>query len=98
MRYDYQVIDYADVWGNPHDGFDVNEEYVVGVITLEEDALKEDIVKALIDFGYFHERATADMVEAEDFGNFIEIEDSPEGTSICRLQLIGESEVAEDEL
>jgi hypothetical protein len=94
----YEIIDYADVWGNPHDGFHINEEDAVGVISLEEDALKKDIVKALIDFGYFHERVTADMIEAEDLGYFIEIEESAVETPICRLQLIGESEVAEDEL
>lgn len=52
MTRTYQVISY-DVWGNPKDGFEVNDQYTTSYrITLPDNPTDKEILTALYKSGY----------------------------------------------
>lgn len=52
MKRTYEVFEY-DVWGNEHEGYDVNNRMRSGCeVTLDEDATDAQIIKALKDCGF----------------------------------------------
>ena len=82
----FELIDYADVWGNDIDGYDVNIENKVTDIVISNNDSDEDILNMLIEIGYLNDSAMLDVnIYMEDFGEFIEFY-SEIGLPLCRLQ------------
>ena len=88
--YKYQLIDYFDVWGNPEDGYEVNNLSREFNVILPHDATIEDVITALICKGYFTPLATKWTVEAWDDGTMIELYQVEDGKPLCRLEYIEE--------
>lgn len=70
----YKLIDYFDVWGNPEDGWEVNNLCTVKEnIEIPENATDAEILVLLVDIGFL---ATADerlvCLESAD-SSFIEV-------------------------
>lgn len=86
---DYELINYFDVWGNPEDGFDVNDLDRTGeIITITDDATDEDIVDGLINMGFLKSDAKG-RIYVEDMGDgFIELSVEETGEPIGRLELV----------
>lgn len=48
----YRIIDHYDVYGNPSEGFNVNDSFELeDLLELPEDPSDEDILEALKDYG-----------------------------------------------
>lgn len=73
MENKYDIINYTDVWGNPTDGWEVNDvEHLNKCVTINDDDTDKQILEKLVSIGFL---ATSDMrrVMLEDFGSDIEI-------------------------
>ena len=69
----YNIINYTDVWGNPTDGWEVNDvKHFKQVCHINDDDTDKQILEKLVSIGYL---ATSDMrrIALEDFGSDIEI-------------------------
>ena len=88
-KQDYELINYFDVWGNPEDGFDVNDLDRTGeIITITDDATDEDIIDGLINMGFLKSDAKG-KIYVEDMGDgFIELSVEETGEPIGRLELV----------
>lgn len=59
----YRLTDYYDVWGNPIDGFDVNDVIVTDIIIdISETDSDYDVVTKLKSAGYFVPTASTDDI------------------------------------
>lgn len=86
----YKLIDYFDVWGNPIDGWEVNDLTTVEEdIVIAEDATDEEIIDLLIRIGYLTPEAKGN-VHLESYDNeMIEIVQTKDDYPIGRLEMIG---------
>ena len=85
----YELVDYFDVWGNPEDGFEVNNLAVIeDDIVISDDSTDEEILDYLINtIGWLSPDAKT-KVEVNDLGDgFIEFEVAETGEPLGRLQL-----------
>lgn len=70
----YRLIDYFDVWGNPDDGWTVNDSTTIkDDIVIEEDARDEEIIDILVQIGYLNPEAR-ETIHLEDYGSIDTIE------------------------
>lgn len=53
----YTITDYFDVWGNPLDGYQVNDARSAGTIDIADNATDADIIRALKERGLLAETA-----------------------------------------
>ena len=83
----------TDVRGNAKEGFDVNDLWAVGKITLDEPATKADIIKALRVDGWIKPRIHAMSIDVQVYDSLIEITDARDGKPAYQLQLVEELEV-----
>ena len=82
----WTLVDYFDVWGNPEDGFEVNNlSKEFDDLVIADDATNEDLVDYLISIGYLTPDAKG-KVEVEDMGDMIEFTVAETGEPICRLE------------
>jgi len=87
MTEKWTLVNYFDVWGNQEDGYEVNNLCTEGEIELSDNPTKEEIVSALIAFGFFNESVTPDMIELpHGIDSHTEIVESATGRPICRLE------------
>lgn len=86
----YKLIDYFDVWGNPIDGWEVNDLTTVEEdIVIAEDATDEEIIDFLIQIEYLKPEAR-ENVHLESYDNeMIEIVQTKDDYPIGRLEMIG---------
>lgn len=47
MKNKWRLIYHYDVWGNPEDGFEVNDSREAGIIELTEEATNEEIISII---------------------------------------------------
>jgi hypothetical protein len=91
MKYQYQVIDYCDVWGNETDGYEVNlrKFAIVGFETCPP--THTDILKKLKSIGYLKKTTRLASIVSTGYGDadFIEYKDS-KGFPEFRLERIYE--------
>lgn len=65
----YRIIDHYDVYGNPSEGFNVNDSFELeDLLELPEDPSDEDILEALKDYGYFKRHVTLEDIEFDNVG------------------------------
>jgi hypothetical protein len=80
-----------DVWGNPEDGFEVNDVYPSsGTVTLREDMTDAQIVKALRREGFIGPRVRSSRVSIdapEGVGSTIYVEDAKHGKPVYQLRV-----------
>ena len=86
----YKLIDYFDVWGNPIDGWEVNDLTTVEEdIVIAEDSTDEEIIDFLIQIEYLKPEAR-ENVHLESYDNeMIEIVQTKDDYLIGRLEMIG---------
>ena len=84
----YRLVNYFDVWGNPEDGFDVNDARVEAEdIRIKKDATDSEIIEALINYGWLSPDARG-RIYVEDLGTgWIELSLEETGEPIGRLEL-----------
>ena len=85
----YKLIDYFDVWGNPIDGWEVNDLTTVEEdIVIAEDATDEEIIDFLIQIEYLKPEAR-ENVHLESYDNeMIEIVQTKDDYPLGRLEMI----------
>lgn len=85
----YKLIDYFDVWGNPIDGWVVNDLITVeDDIVIAEDSSDEEIVDFLVRIEYLKPEAKG-LVYLESYDNeMIEIVQTKYDYPIGRLEMI----------
>ena len=85
----YKLIDYFDVWGNPIDGWEVNDLTTVEEdILIAEDSTNEEIIDFLIQIEYLKPEAR-ENVHLESYDNeMIEIVQTKDDYPIGRLEMI----------
>ena len=86
----YKLINYFDVWGNPIDGWEVNDLTTVEEdIVIAEDSTDEEIIDFLIQIEYLKPEAR-ENVHLESYDNeMIEIVQTKDDYPIGRLEMIG---------
>ena len=86
----YKLIDYFDVWGNPIDGWEVNDLTTVEEnIVIAEDSTDEEIIDFLVRIEYLKPEAR-ENVHLESYDNeMIEIVQTKDDYPIGRLEMIG---------
>ena len=73
MENNYDLIHYFDVWGNPKDGWEVNNQCVeANDLHIEPDCTDKEILNFLVTIGFL---TTSDMrrVRLENLGDAMEI-------------------------
>lgn len=85
----YKLIDYFDVWGNPIDGWEVNDLTTVeDDIVIAEDLTDEEIIDFLIWIKYLKPEAKGNVhLESQD-NEMIEIVARENNYPIGRLEII----------
>lgn len=75
-----------DVWGNPEDGYEVNDSWRCGSIEIADNATDAQIVRALQDVEYLNRELAADFftVDASD-DSMISIDRAEDGKPILQL-------------
>lgn len=81
-----ELINYFDVWGNPKDGFEVNNLCREGEVELPENFTDHDVLKALKAKGFLKPHVRLNMLLIEDLWPFVEISQRNNGCPICRLE------------
>ena len=86
----YKLIDYFDVWGNPIDGWEVNDLTTVEEdIVIAEDSTDEEIIDFLVRIDYLKPEVK-ELVYLESYDNeMIEIIARENDYPIGRLEMIG---------
>ena len=90
----YKIVDYFDVWGNPVDGWEVNDltsyyDTDETCLQISEDATDEEIIDFLIQIEYLKPEAK-ELVHLESQDNeMIEIVQIKNDYPIGRLEMIG---------
>lgn len=84
-----QVLDY-EVWGNQEDGWDVNDVFKGSLIVdLPEDFTNEQLLNALIEIGYFSDKANMETVAFQDLSEFsVEFLEADTGMPLGRVEPI----------
>ena len=83
----WSLVDYFDVWGNPEDGWEVNNLSIeFDDLYLDPDITDEEIVDYLKSIGYFNKDVTMADLEIEDSGDMIEFFKADDMMPLCRLQ------------
>lgn len=72
-----------DVWGNPREGFEVNDRCKVGTVDIPEYAEDKGIIKALVDAGYLKPRFQFN-IDGDDM--FLSIDHAASGRPVLQLQ------------
>ena len=86
---DYQLVDYFDVWGNPEDGFEVNNLARLDIITISDDSTDREIFDYLKNsVGYFNPNVKFRDVEIWNDGDMIEFSNAETGEPLCRLERV----------
>lgn len=86
---DYEIVDYFDVWGNPEDGFEVNDLSRTGeIVTIDDSASEDDVIDGLIRVGYLRPDAKG-RVSVDLWGDgYIELVEDETGMPIGRLEAV----------
>lgn len=86
----YKLIDYFDVWGNPIDGWEVNDLITAFYdICIAEDATDEEIIDFLIQIEYLKPEAKELVYLESQYNEMIEIIQTKDDYPIGRLEMIG---------
>jgi len=85
-HYIYEVFTY-DLWGNPKDGFQVNDVYSTGIrdLVICEDAKDKDVIRYLKKAGVLNPKdhfKSFDIFGEPDYALYIE----KNGIPVCELQ------------
>lgn len=83
----YRVVDYFDVWGNPKDGFEVNNLATVGEIEVKDYTDTKEIIQALKELGFLAKHVRTNMFEVLNDYEFIEFF-RKNGKPVFRLELV----------
>ena len=84
----FRVVDYFDVWGNPKDGYEVNDARVVREkIEIADDATDKQIVNMLNDIDYFICNDLR-VLKVEDEGENIVVYRKKDMYPLCGLERI----------
>lgn len=82
----FRVVDYCDVWGNPDDGYEVNDVRVVREeVEIADDATDKQIVQLLNDIDYFICNDLR-VLKVEDNVDWIEVYRKKDMYPLCRLE------------
>jgi hypothetical protein len=89
MMIEYKLINYFDVWGNEEDGWEVNNLCTEGKLELTESPDNQEILTALIDFGFIREDVTLDKIEIAAYDlDFIEFFEASNQYPLGRLEVV----------
>ena len=75
MKMKYELVDYFDVWGNCRDGYEINDQRIVGTVELPDNPTKQDFLNAAIEAGILKYNVTLGDVIIEGYGDTVEILD-----------------------
>lgn len=79
-----------DVWGNPDDGFEINDMHKAGTVQLQAEPTKEQIVRAMKRENWLKKGVRSARIAIDDFGDDeypqIALEDSRTGEPIFHLR------------
>ena len=82
----WRIIDYSDVWGNPEDGYEVNNSTIVKEnVEISNDATDKQIVQLLNDIDYFICNDLR-VLKVEDNVDWIEVYRKKDMYPLCRLE------------
>ena len=89
----YKIVDYFDVWGNPIDGWEVNNltsyyDTDETCLRISEDATDEEIIDFLIQIGYLLPIAKETVYLESQDNEFIEIVEKKYDYPLGRLEMI----------
>jgi hypothetical protein len=82
---EWSVYSY-DVWGNADDGWEVNDSFYVGEVTLADDASDADIITALKDAGILSKKAKVSNVDIDGDDDYITLNDKRDGMPLLELR------------
>jgi hypothetical protein len=86
-----KIIDYFDVWGNPKDGFDVNNlcqwqtDFYIDPSILDS---KKTLLSWLRSVGYLKPGNGLNALTVTDYHPYYEIERRRTGEPVCRIEVI----------
>jgi hypothetical protein len=88
----YELINYFDVWGNPEDGYEVNNQCIeFNDLWVADDATNDDILKYLQSIGFLKSSVTLDQLTFDDCAmGYIELRQAADDCPICALREIEE--------
>jgi len=76
-----------DVWGNPRDGFEVNDRSRCGVVELGKEPKDAEVIRALKAGGFLSDKARASNIEVGGDDLDITIDDKRSGRPLLSLEL-----------
>lgn len=92
MNNTYKLINYFDVWKEDDmDGgftWQVNNLCEEGELVLDEHATHDEMIAALIAFGFFKPHVNIDLLEIWDDGDMIEFYQHSDNLPLCRLEKV----------
>ncbi|QIW88614.1 hypothetical protein P59_245 [Bacillus phage P59] len=89
MMVKYTLINYFDVWGNEEDGWEVNNLCKEGELELSDNADDQEVLAALIDFGFIREDVTLEQIDIAAYDlDFIEFFQADNQYPIGRLEIV----------
>ena len=87
MAYKCTLVDYFDVWGNPEDGWEVNNLSREDTFYIKDNFTDEDMIKKLIDIEYLNSDVKVENFEIWDEGCFIEFFEAGNHLPLFRIEL-----------
>ena len=86
MGIKYEVTYHYDVWGNEHDGWEVNDSSRQGTIEVKADCTDAEVWAALVDAGIA--KGPLSRASIEDLGTCIQIDDAKTGRPTFTLNMV----------
>lgn len=78
-----------DVWGNPDEGYDVNDRCKAGTVELDEEATRREIVTALIEADFLAGPVTSPArFEVDNDGSIIHVDLAENGRPLLTLEAL----------
>ena len=71
----YQLVDYFDVWGNSKEGYEINDQRVINIVELPDNASDQDFLDTAIEEGIIKKGVNLSDIIIEEYGTTIEILD-----------------------
>ena len=87
MAYKCMLIDYFDVWGNPEDGWEVNNISRENIFYMKDNFTNEGMISKLIEIGYLKTDVTMEDICVWDDGEIFEAFKADDYMPLFRVEL-----------